>query len=99
MLDPCLFEWQRYSSLEDAVSRFKSIKGLGDWTAQYIALRGLHDPDAFPRGDAALQRSFAQRTRQGSSAPGDLTKQAESWRPWRAYAAQHLWHADVRENG
>ncbi len=95
--DPLLFEWQRYSSLEAAVTRFTSIKGIGDWTAHYIALRALHDPDAFPHGDAALQRSFNELA--GSSPPSALSKRAESWRPWRAYAAQYLWRADAGAPG
>jgi len=95
--DPLLFEWQRYSNLEAAVTRFTSIKGIGDWTAHYIALRALHDPDAFPQGDVALRRSFNElaRTNQAS----DLGERAESWRPWRAYAAQYLWRADAGDRG
>jgi AraC family transcriptional regulator of adaptative response / DNA-3-methyladenine glycosylase II len=58
------------------------IPGIGPWTREYIALRALGDPDAFPFGDAALKSVFC-----GS----DLEKAAAAWRPWRGYAAALLW--------
>jgi AraC family transcriptional regulator of adaptative response / DNA-3-methyladenine glycosylase II len=61
------------------------IRGLGPWTAQYIAMRALSDPDAFPAGDLALLRSA------GIKSPAQMERRAERWRPWRAYAAMHLW--------
>ncbi|MBT8146883.1 MAG: helix-turn-helix domain-containing protein [Gammaproteobacteria bacterium] len=65
------------------------IKGVGDWTAHYIALRALRDPDAFPHGDLILQRALAP---QGQTLPArELLQLAESWRPWRAYAVMLLW--------
>jgi AraC family transcriptional regulator, regulatory protein of adaptative response / DNA-3-methyladenine glycosylase II len=65
--------------------RLMSIAGIGAWTADYVALRVLRDPDAFPIGDVALKRAFAQVS------DGDLSQQGERWRPWRSYATQHLW--------
>jgi AraC family transcriptional regulator, regulatory protein of adaptative response / DNA-3-methyladenine glycosylase II len=65
--------------------RLMSIAGIGAWTADYVALRVLRDPDAFPIGDVALKRAFAQMS------DGDLSQQGERWRPWRSYATQHLW--------
>lgn len=62
-----------------------AIRGLGPWTAHYIAMRALSDPDAFPAGDLALLRAA------GSKTPRELESRAERWRPWRAYAAMHLW--------
>ena len=88
--DPRLFE--RASTLEESVKRLCSISGIGEWTAQYIALRALREPDAFPASDLALLRSAAN----GSGvrpAPAQLLARAEPWRPWRAYAAQHLWNS------
>ncbi len=66
-----------------------TMPGIGDWTAQYIALRALHDGDAFPAGDLILRRRAAR----GDSVPSirDLRRMAEAWRPYRAYAAIHLW--------
>jgi AraC family transcriptional regulator, regulatory protein of adaptative response / DNA-3-methyladenine glycosylase II len=62
-----------------------AIRGLGPWTAQYIAMRALSDPDAFPAGDLALLRAAGTKT------AAELERRAERWRPWRAYAAMHLW--------
>jgi AraC family transcriptional regulator of adaptative response / DNA-3-methyladenine glycosylase II len=67
------------------VDRLCAIRGLGPWTAQYIAMRALSDPDAFPAGDLALQRAT------GIKNTAELERHAERWRPWRAYAAMHIW--------
>ncbi len=83
---------QRGGSLEDAVARLRGIAGFGEWTAQYVALRGLGHADAFPAGDVALQRSVDSPRR---VAERQLLARAEAWRPWRGYAAQHLWTADA----
>jgi AraC family transcriptional regulator of adaptative response / DNA-3-methyladenine glycosylase II len=67
------------------------VPGLGAWTAQYVALRALAEPDAFPASDLVLRRVAA-----GAKAPlteRALVARAEAWRPWRAYAASHLWRA------
>ncbi len=78
--------------LDEAVLRLRSIRGVGEWTAQYIALRQLHEPDAFPAADIGLMRALAND--QGRRPAADeLLARAEKWRPWRAYAAQHLWAA------
>lgn len=67
------------------VNRLCSIRGLGSWTAQYIAMRALSDPDAFPAGDLALLRAAGLKT------TAEMERHSERWRPWRAYAAMHLW--------
>lgn len=64
-----------------------ALPGVGPWTAEYVALRALGDPDAFPAGDLALRKALAGPTLSASA----LERRAESWRPWRAYAAQLLW--------
>lgn len=90
--DPALFE--PGPSTEETVARLRAVRGIGDWTAHYIALRAARDPDAFPAGDRGIQRGMQQRD--GTEWAGEaLTRRAERWRPWRAYAAQHLWAADV----
>jgi AraC family transcriptional regulator, regulatory protein of adaptative response / DNA-3-methyladenine glycosylase II len=86
--DPPLFD--ATSSLEDAVRRLRSIPGVGEWTAQYIALRQLREPDAFPAADLGLKRAMASHEGRGASS-SELLDRANGWRPWRAYAAQHLW--------
>ncbi|HEX4933408.1 MAG TPA: Ada metal-binding domain-containing protein [Gemmatimonadaceae bacterium] len=61
------------------------LPGIGEWTAHYIAMRALRWPDAFPANDLVLRRAA------GNLTAAQLTRRAESWRPWRAYAAMHLW--------
>jgi AraC family transcriptional regulator of adaptative response / DNA-3-methyladenine glycosylase II len=79
-------------SLEDAIARLKALPGVGEWTAQYIALRGMREPDAFPAADVGLMRALADAHGRRPNA-AELLQRAEAWRPWRAYAAQHLWAA------
>jgi AraC family transcriptional regulator, regulatory protein of adaptative response / DNA-3-methyladenine glycosylase II len=88
MADPHLFDATR--GLEDAVQRLRSIRGVGEWTAQYIALRQLREPDAFPAADIGLKRAMEIREGRETSS-SELLGRANAWRPWRAYAAQHLW--------
>lgn len=84
--------------LETTVARLCGLPGIGPWTAQYIALRGLRDPDAFPAGDAGLQRALANARGSRPSA-AELGRRAEAWRPWRGYAALHLWTTPKLEGG
>jgi AraC family transcriptional regulator of adaptative response / DNA-3-methyladenine glycosylase II len=90
--DPNLF--RPAGSLDEAVARLRAIRGIGEWTAQYIALRAVREMDAFPVTDIGLLRSAASIDGEKVTA-AELMKRAECWRPWRAYAAQHLWAADV----
>ena len=80
--------------LDDVVARLRGVKGIGEWTAQYIAMRELREPDAFPPGDLGLLRALTGADGRRPTAR-DLLARAERWRPWRAYAAQHLWMADA----
>jgi AraC family transcriptional regulator of adaptative response / DNA-3-methyladenine glycosylase II len=86
--DVHLFDATR--GLDDAVRRLRSIRGIGEWTAQYIALRQLREPDAFPAADIGLMRAMTAQEGRAYSA-SELLNRANAWRPWRAYAAQHLW--------
>jgi len=88
--DPQLLGLNR--SLEDAVARLRALPGVGEWTAQYIALRGMREPDAFPAADVGLMRALADADGVRPNA-AQLLARAEAWRRWRAYAAQHLWAA------
>lgn len=92
MADPHLF--RPFGTVEEAIARLRSIRGVGEWTAQYIALRALRETDAFPASDVALLRGAANDAGERPT-PEDLLQRAEPWRPWRAYAAQHLWAADA----
>ncbi len=74
---------------EAARSQLLAVPGIGPWTAEVIAMRGLGDPDAFPASDLGL-RLAAERL----GLPADqraLTARSGAWRPWRSYATQHLW--------
>jgi AraC family transcriptional regulator of adaptative response / DNA-3-methyladenine glycosylase II len=73
------------SDPESQMAALKEVSGIGDWTASYIALRALHWPDAFPHGDLGLRKAAGNLTAR------DLLAVAERWRPYRAYAAMHLW--------
>lgn len=78
-------------ALSDAVERLKSVRGIGDWTAHYIALRAFRYPDAFPAGDLGLQKAAAiDGTRLTEK---QLAARAAAWSPWRGYAALALWMA------
>ena len=74
------------SNVEEQIEHLMRLPGIGHWTANYIAMRALHWPDAFPTGDLVLMRA-AQSTQK------QLQLRSESWRPWRAYAAHYLWQS------
>jgi AraC family transcriptional regulator of adaptative response / DNA-3-methyladenine glycosylase II len=80
--------------LEEAIAKLRALPGVGEWTAQYIAMRELREPDAFPAADIGLLRAMADASGRRPS-PAELLTRAEAWRPWRAYAALHLWAAGV----
>jgi AraC family transcriptional regulator of adaptative response / DNA-3-methyladenine glycosylase II len=79
----------QYEEVRVALTR---LPGIGDWTADYVAMRALKDPDAFPAADLGLLRAFdhaaGHRLR-----PRELEERAERWRPWRAYAALLIWNS------
>jgi len=71
--------------LAPSVQALKALPGIGEWTAQYIAMRALGARDAFPHTDYGVMKSLAERN------PRRVLELAEAWRPWRAYAVMHLW--------
>ncbi len=85
--DPRIFD--RARDLDEAIARLRALPGIGDWTAHYIAMRALREPDAFPAADIGLLRAMAVDGVRPT--PMALAARAGAWRPWRAYAAQHLW--------
>jgi AraC family transcriptional regulator of adaptative response / DNA-3-methyladenine glycosylase II len=68
------------------LAALRALPGIGDWTAQYIALRALRWPDAFPAGDLALQKAL------GVTSARAAAEVALTWRPWRGYAVLRAWH-------
>src|SRR5690606_12936244 len=80
--EPELDEWCR---------QVTALPGIGDWTAQYIAMRGLSMPDAFPASDLGILQALAENGVKAK--PKQALERAERWRPWRAYAALLLWQS------
>jgi AraC family transcriptional regulator of adaptative response / DNA-3-methyladenine glycosylase II len=78
--------------LSETVARLRELPGVGEWTAQYIAMRGLGESDAFLAGDVGIQRRLDLAGRRPSAT--ELLSYAERWRPWRAYAMLHLWMSE-----
>jgi AraC family transcriptional regulator, regulatory protein of adaptative response / DNA-3-methyladenine glycosylase II len=78
---------------ETLIERLCAIPGIGPWTAQYIAMRGLGEPDAFPAGDLGVRKALGNGA--GPLAPAAVERLAEAWRPWRAYAVMHLWNSST----
>lgn len=76
-------------SSDEFVERSTQISGIGPWTAQYIALRALNDPDAFPHADLILLRAAAAP--EETLTPKQLLEKSQAWRPWRAYVVMLLW--------
>ncbi|MEM7342689.1 MAG: AlkA N-terminal domain-containing protein [Chloroflexota bacterium] len=81
---------QTAHTLDDAVKSLTTISGIGPWTANYIAMRALSEPDAFPSGDLILRRA-ASGISDTALTTSQLQQKAENWRPWRAYATLLLW--------
>jgi AraC family transcriptional regulator of adaptative response / DNA-3-methyladenine glycosylase II len=74
------------ADVEQQIANLQELSGIGSWTAQYIAMRALHWPDAFPGTDLMLLRAANATAKQ-------LLSRAEAWRPWRAYATHYLWQS------
>ena len=85
--------FDRAGDAETTLARLLEIPGIGHWTAQYVAMRALGEPDAFPSSDLGLLKALALET------PRDLEQRSQSWRPWRAYAAMYLWRMAAPSGG
>jgi len=83
--------------LPDFIERCVALPGIGAWTAHYIALRALGQPDAFPAGDLVLQQMLGTDGKRLGERQTEARSQA--WRPWRAYAVLHLWHLSTPFSG
>ncbi|MBV9388144.1 MAG: DNA-3-methyladenine glycosylase 2 [Chroococcidiopsidaceae cyanobacterium CP_BM_ER_R8_30] len=75
------------ADVQQTIARLKELPGIGEWTAQYIAMRALSWPDAFPHTDLGICKALNENN------PKRVLQLAESWRPWRSYAAIHLWQS------
>ena len=77
-----------HADVDATIAALERLPGIGPWTAHYVAMRALGAPDALPAGDLALRRALRDATQR------EIERRAERWRPWRAYAAMHLWRGD-----
>jgi AraC family transcriptional regulator of adaptative response / DNA-3-methyladenine glycosylase II len=86
---------ERHADRDETLARLDALPGIGDWTAQYLAMRVLGWPDAFPASDLGLLRAL------GVSDARRARVRAEAWSPWRAYAAMRLWmqHGSTSRGG
>jgi AraC family transcriptional regulator of adaptative response / DNA-3-methyladenine glycosylase II len=75
------------ADIEATLGKLRALPGVGEWTAQYIAMRALAWPDAFPHGDLGVMKAL------GETRPAGVLAAGEAWRPWRAYAVMHLWQS------
>ncbi len=89
-VDQKRFSFVVNGSLSDFIEQLTRIPGIGDWTAQYIAMRAMGEPDAFPAADLGIIKSLQQGDKRLTVK--QIRQRAEEWRPWRAYAAMYLWH-------
>jgi AraC family transcriptional regulator of adaptative response / DNA-3-methyladenine glycosylase II len=79
------------ADIDATLERLRALPGVGEWTAQYIAMRALAWPDAFPHTDLGVMKAL------GESNPRSVQAAGEAWRPWRAYAVMHLWQSLAKE--
>ncbi len=79
------------ADIEATLEKLRALPGVGEWTAQYLAMRSLAWPDAFPHTDLGVLRALGERD------PKRALARAEAWRPWRAYAVMHLWISHAKD--
>jgi AraC family transcriptional regulator, regulatory protein of adaptative response / DNA-3-methyladenine glycosylase II len=79
------------ASSDETLNLLGEVRGIGPWTVAYLAMRALRDPDAFMSSDLGVRKGFEALGL--PSTPKAIVTRAERWRPWRAYAVMHLWHA------
>lgn len=82
--------FEKIADSESFIAQLRAIPGIGPWTAQYVAMRALGDPDALPTGDIGLLHAIGAKTSR------ELEKRAEAWRPWRSYASMYLWNVAAK---
>ncbi|MDF0673529.1 MAG: AlkA N-terminal domain-containing protein [Nitrospira sp.] len=80
-----------HADLDATMERLRALPGVGEWTAQYIAMRALAWPDAFPHTDLGIMKALKEKDARR------VLEAGEAWRPWRAYAVMQLWHSLIKE--
>jgi AraC family transcriptional regulator of adaptative response / DNA-3-methyladenine glycosylase II len=79
------------ADIEATLERLRALPGVGEWTAQYIAMRALAWPDAFLHTDLSVMKALGEKD------VCRVLEAGEAWRPWRAYAVMHLWNSVTKE--
>jgi len=79
----------------EVVAELTAVPGIGPWTAEYIAMRALAEPDAFPPGDVGVLRALADGQQRPTAS--QVERRTQTWRPWRAYGVMYLWTSDAAE--
>jgi AraC family transcriptional regulator of adaptative response / DNA-3-methyladenine glycosylase II len=79
------------ADIDATLEQLRALPGVGEWTAQYIAMRALAWPDAFPHTDLGVMKALGTKDARRVLAAG------EAWRPWRAYAVMHLWNSLTKD--
>jgi AraC family transcriptional regulator of adaptative response / DNA-3-methyladenine glycosylase II len=92
-----VFHLRSNQSLDQFRKEFSSVKGIGEWTVQYVAMRGLGMVDSFPAKDLGIIKALM--TGQEKPKEKEILKRAESWSPYRAYAAICLWNSNMKSQG
>jgi len=90
---PNLFDPDREAG--EFVRRFSALRGIGPWTAHYVAMRALHAPDAFPASDLVLRKRLATEASGVLPTVAEVERRAAAWKPYRAYAAMLLWRTSA----
>ena len=85
--------FQAGGGVDDFTTSLARLPGIGPWTAHYVAMRALGEPDAFPASDLGLRQALAKLDPDLPSTPQAMNARAAAWRPWRSYAALHLWQS------
>ena len=80
-----------HTDIEATLEHLRALPGVGEWTAQYIAMRALAWPDAFPHTDLGVMKALGEKDARR------VLEAGEAWRPWRAYAVMHLWNSLRKE--
>ncbi len=89
-------DFRSADGIDGAVATLRRVRGIGEWTAQYVAMRALRYPDAFPAADLGLRKALAPPGKTLASEK-EVAARSAPWRPWRAYAVLHLWQSLERK--
>ena len=85
-----------YQDLSVLEKQLVALKGIGPWTVNYIAMRGLSDPNAFPAADLGIIKALTEQDKKPTTK--QIIERASAWQPWRAYATLYLWLSNAEKS-